>query len=355
MATRDGGPLHASTSPLASPLAALTRFAFLTLPNYSLIAVSAAVEALRMANYVAGEEIYAWQVTTPGGEPARASGGLQLGPTVSLADTAPFDVLFVCGGVDVRHAVDRRTVDELRRLARRGIPLGALCTGTFALAEAGLLDGYRCAIHWENLGAIREEFGEVEFTEDLFVIDRDRFTCTGGSAPLDLIAAFIEARLGRAAAERMSEQFILERLRGGAEPQHPPLRHRGHSHPALEQAAALMAKTIGAPLAIAVIAARVGLSARQLERLFSLHIGMGPAEFSMALRLDHARELLRQSDLAVTAVGVASGFVSSAHFSSAYRRRFGHAPRAERAAPLARPMARVRTPLSGQPDPLPSS
>ncbi|MBB3998091.1 GlxA family transcriptional regulator [Aureimonas pseudogalii] len=312
-------------------LASLTRLAFLTLPNYSLIAVSAAVEALRMANYVAGEEVYRWQVATLTGEPAQASGGLSLSPTVALRDAA-FDVLFVCGGVDVRRALDRRTVDELRRLARRGLPLGALCTGTFALAEAGLLDGYRCAIHWENLAAIREEFAEISFAEDLFVIDRDRFTCTGGSAPLDLMGAFIEARLGRDAAERMSEQFVLERLRGGAEPQHPPLRHRGHGHPALEQAAALMTKTIGAPLAIAVIAARVGLSARQLERLFRLHVGMAPAEFSMALRLDHARELLRQSDLAVTAVGVACGFVSSAHFSSAYRRRFGHAPRAERAA-----------------------
>lgn len=314
----------------ASPLSKLTRFGFLTLPNYSLIAVSAAVEACRMANYVAGSDVYSWQILTLDGAPAKASGGLTLGPTLSLADAAPFDVLFVCGGIDVRHSVDRRTLEELRRLARRGTPLGALCTGSFALADAGVLDGYRCAIHWENLGAIREEFETVDFADDLFVIDRDRFTCSGGSAPIDMLGVFIEARLGRAVAERMSEQFVLDRLRGGAEPQHAPLRSKGLHHPALVQAGALMARTIGTPLTVAAVAARVGLSPRQLERLFRHHTGLGPAEFSMSLRLDHARELLRQSDLAVTAVGVASGFVSSAHFSAAYRRRFGHAPRAER-------------------------
>ncbi|WP_019997097.1 GlxA family transcriptional regulator [Aureimonas ureilytica] len=314
----------------APPLASLTRFGFLTLSNYSLIAVSAAIEACRMANYVARRDVYSWQVLTLDGTPAKASGGLALGPTVPLAEAGPLDAVFVCGGIDVRHAVDRRTLEELRRLARRGVPLGALCTGSFALADAGLLDGYRCAIHWENLGAIREEFENVDFVDDLFVIDRDRFTCSGGSAPFDMMGAFIEAKLGRPVAERMSEQFVLDRLRGGAEPQHAPIRSKGLRHPALEQAGALMAKTIGAPLTVAAVAARVGLSPRQLERLFRHHTGLGPAEFSMALRLDHARELLRQSDLAVTAVGVASGFVSSAHFSAAYRRRFGHAPRTER-------------------------
>ena len=314
----------------APPLADLTRFGFLTLSNYSLIAVSAAIEACRMANYVARRDVYSWQVLTLDGAPAKASGGLALGPTVALAEAGPLDTVFVCGGIDVRHAVDRRTLEELRRLARRGVPLGALCTGSFALADAGLLDGYRCAIHWENLGAIREEFENVDFVDDLFVIDRDRFTCSGGSAPFDMMGAFIEAKLGRPVAERMSEQFVLDRLRGGAEPQHAPIRSKGLRHPALEQAGALMAKTIGAPLTVAAVAARVGLSPRQLERLFRHHTGLGPAEFSMALRLDHARELLRQSDLAVTAVGVASGFVSSAHFSAAYRRRFGHAPRTER-------------------------
>lgn len=324
----------------APDLASLTRFGFLTLPNYSLIAVSAAIEACRMANYVAGSDIYSWQVMTLDGSPAPASSGLSLGPTVALNRTADMDALFVCGGIDVRHAVDRKTLEELRRCARRGLPLGALCTGSFALAEAGLLDDYRCAIHWENLAAIREEFEDVSFVEDIFVIDRDRFTCTGGQAPLDMMATFIEARLGRTAVKRLSEQFIIERMRTGAEPQHPPLRREAHGHPALDAAAALMARTIAAPLTVGAVAARVGLSSRQLERLFRLHIGTSPAEFAMNLRLDHARDLLRQSDMPVTAVGVACGFVSSAHFSAAYRRRFKHAPRTERSTDALRLVAK---------------
>ena len=128
-------------------------------------------------------------------------------------------MLFVCGGIDVRHATDRRLSAALRRLARSGVTLGALCTGSFALAEAGLLDGYRCAIHWENLSAIREEFAAVSFVDDLFVIDRDRITCTGGVAPLDMMLALIEARLGRDLAAKVTDQFIFERARRGTDRQ----------------------------------------------------------------------------------------------------------------------------------------
>jgi transcriptional regulator GlxA family with amidase domain len=312
-----------------TPLAEIARVAFLTLPNYSMIACSAAIEALRMANYVAGRPVYQTEIVTLDGAPALASGGYALSPTKPLSP-ARIDALIVCGGVDVRHAVDRRTLDELRRLDRRGVALGALCTGTFALAEADLLDGYRCAIHWENLSAIREEFENVGFVEDLFVIDRDRFTCTGGIAPLDMMAAFIEARLGPAVADKVLEQFIVPRRRYSAEPQHAPLGGR-ITHPALEDAARVMARTIGAPLPMAAVAQRIGFSTRQLERLFRRHLDISPAEFYTGLRLDRARELLRLSGLAVTDVGIACGFGSAAHFSAAYHRRFGHSPRRERA------------------------
>ncbi|WP_238858261.1 GlxA family transcriptional regulator [Faunimonas pinastri] len=309
----------------------LTRFGFLTLPNYSMIACSAAIEACRMANYIAGEAVYSWTALTLDGMPAPSSSGFALSPTVVLGDAGPLDVVFVCGGINVRHAVDRRLKDELRRLDRRGIALGALCTGTFALAEADLLDGYRCAIHWENLHSIREEFEDVQFTEDLFVIDRDRFTCTGGIAPLDMMAVFVEARLGRDAVVRMSDQFIVDRVRHAGEPQHPPARSRfAVTHPELERAAGLMRRTIDAPLSVTVVAQRIGLSPRQLERLFKLHLATSPGEFYVTLRLDRARELLRLSELSVTDIGLACGFQSAAHFSAAYRRRFGHSPRAER-------------------------
>src|SRR5580692_2560213 len=140
-----------------------TRFGFLTLTNYSLIALVNAMEPLRMANRVGQSSLYEWTVLTLDGRPALASNGLSLTPTRALAECAPVDVLFVCGGVDVRDAVDRRLQSALREAARHGVALGGLCTGTYALAHAGVIDGYRCAIHWENMSAIREEFPHTVF------------------------------------------------------------------------------------------------------------------------------------------------------------------------------------------------
>jgi transcriptional regulator GlxA family with amidase domain len=313
--------------------ASLARFAFLTLPNYSMIALANALEACRMANYVAGETVYRWDVVTLDGAPIAASNGLSLSPTVRFDDPARYDILLVCGGIDVRSATDRRLADTLRRMARRGMILGALCTGTFALAEAGLLDGYRCAIHWENLTAIREEFAEVAFVDDLYVIDRDRITCTGGVAPLDLMLALIEARLGRDVAAKVTDEFIVPRARPSTDRQIARLlANRGVRQPVLEKAARLMAANVETPLPIDEIAERVGVSTRQLERLFKGHLGLRPVWYYASIRLDRARELLRLTDMSVTEIGVACGFQSPSHFSAAYSRHFGRSPRADRAA-----------------------
>jgi transcriptional regulator GlxA family with amidase domain len=309
----------------------LARFAFLTLPNYSMIALANALEACRMANYVSGRPAYAWDVVTLDGSPVSASNGLGLHPTVPLGTVRPFDVLLVCGGIDVRHATSRPLAETLRRLARHGVRLGALCTGTFVLAEAGLLDGHRCAIHWENLAAIREEFPAVEFVDDLYVIDRDRLTCTGGVAPLDMMLTLIEARMGRELAARVRTEFIVERARRADDPQVArslaDLRQR---QPVLERAARLMEDNIETPLPIAEIAEASGVSARQLERLFKTHVGLRPGQFYAALRLERARALLRLGTLPVTEISMACGYQSPAHFSTAYRRHFGHSPQAER-------------------------
>lgn len=325
-------------TPLPAALAGLRRLAFLTLPNYSMITCANALEAARMANYVAGSAVYGWQVLTLDGAPAAASSGMTLTPTVALAAAAPFDILFVCGGIDVRHAVGRGLKEALRRLAREGAALGAFCTGSFALAEAGLLDGHRCAVHWENLAAIVEEFPAVEFVQDLFVIDRGRITCTGGVAPLDLMLTLIEARLGHDAAALVADQFMVERARPASDPQHVPLRARlGREHPAITRVVGLMERHVDQPLDLARLARRAGLSERQIERLFRQHLRRTPSDYYMSLRLERARELLRQTPMPVTDVGVATGFASASHFSTAYRRRFGHAPRAERAPAAAAP------------------
>jgi transcriptional regulator GlxA family with amidase domain len=299
--------------------------AFVTLPKFSMIALTNALEACRMANYVAGADLYRWHIATPDGQAATASNGLALAPTVGLNDVPDIDMLLVCGGIDVRHATGRLLKNQLRRFDRLGITIGALCTGSFALAEAGLLDGYRCAVHWENLASIREEFPEIDFVENLFVIDRNRITCTGGTAPLDLMLTLIEARLGRALASKVREQFIVAITRQADERQSAGQPR----HPTLSKAWSLMEETIATPLSVRDIAQRSGMSARQLERLFHAHLGVGPAQFYSGLRLDRARQLLRQTGLPITEVALACGFQSASHFSTRYSARFGCTPRAD--------------------------
>ena len=309
-------------------LGALHRLAFLTLPNYSMIACANGIEVLRMANRLSGTAAYAWDVVTPDGSPAVASNGLSVQPTIPLAAmTRVPDLLLACGGVDVREAVDVRITAALRRLAREGVALGGLCTGAFALAEAGLLRGRRCAIHWENLAAIEEEFREIEFVDDLFAVDRDRVTCTGGIAPLSLMLAMVEARLGPAMAAAVAGQFLVDRVRAGTE------RQRGAGSAAPEKLAAavrLMEDAVGWPLHAAAVARSVGLSARQLERLFRRHLGESPGAYASGLRLERARRLLRETAMQVTAVGAACGYATPSRFSAAYRGRFGVPPNHER-------------------------
>jgi transcriptional regulator GlxA family with amidase domain len=312
-------------------LASLHRIGFWTLPNYSMIALSNALEGCRMANYVTGSDAYSWQVLTLDGVSIAASNGLNLTPTRRALDTGPLDIVLVCGGVDVRQVVDSRIKNALRRLARQGVRLGALCTGSFALAESDLLDGYRCAIHWENLAAIREEFPKVEFVEDLFVIDRDRFTCTGGVAPLEMMLTLIDARLGDDVANKVSEQFIVERVRQAAQPQSGPMHSVTRSgNLLLSQAARLMQRTIENPIAVSAVASKVGISCRQLERLFNRYLQTAPAAFYLSLRITRARELLRFAGMSVTEVALACGFRSVTHFSTCYRRFFGRTPRQDR-------------------------
>ena len=181
-----------------------------------------------MANRTCGADTYRWQLVTPDGDRPAASNGMALHPTTSLAATARPDLLLVCGGIDVRHVVDASVTAALRRFARGGVPLGGLCTGSFALAAASVLRGRTCAIHWENLAAIQEEFPDIAFVRDLYAVDRDRVTCTGGIAPLSLMLAIVASRLGPTIASEIQAQFLVERTREGSEQQHARPGRPGH-------------------------------------------------------------------------------------------------------------------------------
>lgn len=308
-----------------------TRFAFLTLQDYSFIALANAVEPLRMANSLSGEAAYEWLIVSLDGKPVPASNGWQLSPTVALADMGRVDILFVCGGVNVERAVSPRLLAALRRQAGKQVALGALCTGGYALAHAGLLNRYKATIHWESLSALREEFPQVELSNQLFTIDRDRYTCSGGIAPLDLMLHLIRIKLGARIAELISEQFIVERMRDDRDRQYVPLRAQlGVTHARLLKIAQLMEDNIERPLALAEIAGQTGLSRRQIERLFKRHLDSVPKRYYLMVRLRRARELLLHTSMRIDEITAACGFQSPPHFSKCYRRQFGYPPSIER-------------------------
>ncbi len=308
-----------------------SRFAFLTLPNYSLIAVTNALEVLRMANRVAGRDVYEWSIVSLDGRPVPASSGLELAPTVALDKLGKVEILFVCGGINVREAVSNPLLAALRRLAERRIGLGALCTGGYALARAGLLDHYRATIHWENLPALREEFPRVKLNDQVFSIDRDRYTASGGTAPLDLMLNLIQLKHGLRISQLVSEQFVLERVRSAEDRQYVPLRAQvGSAHRSMIQVAELMEENIEKPLSLEDIARTTGLSRRQIERLFRRHLDCVPKRYYLEMRLRRARELLLQTAMPIMDVTTSCGFKSPPHFSRCYRALFGHPPSAER-------------------------
>ena len=313
------------------------KYAFLTLPNYSLIAVANALEPLRMANRLVGKDVYEWSVISLDGRAIDASSGLALTPTDALDKLDAVDILFVCGGVNIRDAVSPALLTTLRRLADRRVALGGLCTGGYALARAGLLDNFRATIHWENLSALREEFPRVLISDQLFTIDRNRYTCSGGTAPLDLMLNLIEAKLGSRISQRVSEQFIVDRVRKDNDRQYVPLRARvGVSHRGLIRVAQLMEENIERPLSLEKIAKATGLSRRQIERLFKRDLNCVPKRYYLEMRLRRARELLQQTAMPIMDITAACGFQSPPHFSKCYRSQFGYPPSAER-KPGARP------------------
>ncbi len=316
---------------LSAELETSCRVGFLTLNDFTLIAFSSAIEVMRMANYLLGRPFYSWSVITPDGKPVASSSGLAPFQTTTYEDSGRLDMVFVCGGTNVTSYVDERVMTLLRRIARDGVTLGGLCTGTYALVKSGLLDGYRCTIHWENMASLRETHRHVTFLEELFVIDRDRVTCTGGIAPIDMMLALVRARFGKTLVAEISDQFILERVRDCSDRQHIPLAARlGFNHRALVDVAALMEANFEEPLSAVELAQLAGLSLRQVQRMFQESLDTTPTKYYLRLRLRRARELLLQSQMSITQIAVSCGFQSTCHFSKSYRALYGRTPRSER-------------------------
>ncbi|KPQ24454.1 MAG: Transcriptional regulator containing an amidase domain and an AraC-type DNA-binding HTH domain [Halomonas sp. HL-48] len=304
---------------------------FLLLDNFTLISLASAIEPLRMANQLAGRELYRWYTLTQDGLPVRASDGLQVTPDASMHTPLSLEWVVVCGGVGPQHSVTREHVRWLQSQSRQLRRLGSVCTGSWALGKAGLLDFYETSIHWECLASMQEAFPNVILTTYLFSIDRDRFTASGGTAPMDMMLNLIGHDHGRELAAGISEMFIYERVRNEQDQQRVPLKHvLGTTQPKLLEIVALMESNLEEPIELDELASYVNVSRRQLERLFQRYLLCSPSRYYLKLRLTRARQLLKQTPLSIIEIASVCGFVSTPHFSKCYREYFGVPPRNER-------------------------
>ena len=296
---------------------------FVLVPDFPLMAYTAAVVPLRAANTLSGCELYRWWHAAPGGGRVQASNGLGILTDVAVgADGIAADRVFVCAGGNPAAFDDPPLFAWLRGLARRGVTLGGISGGPYLLARAGLLAGRRCTLHWEHVPAFEERYPEIDVVRSLFEIQGDRITCSGGIAALDLMLDLIGRDHGAGLAAGVSDWFLHNQIREGLSPQRMDLRQRfGVRDPRLLRVLAAMEANLESPLSREALADLARVSARQLERLFRDGLGCGLHRHYLALRLDRAHQLARESALSRAEIASATGFASADELSRAERRR----------------------------------
>ncbi len=311
------------------PRAALS-VGFVLASNFTLSAFSLLVDVLRLSADDGDNsrpircrwEVMSSQATV------RASCGVEVTRTSGFLDPANFDYIAVVGGVlHSGRQVDEATVDYLRAAAAKGVPLIGLCTGSFILARAGLMSGRACCVSWFHYADFLAEFPDgLPIADRLFLVDRDRITCAGGSGVADLGAYLVERHLGNSIAQKSLHILLVNQVRLGSAAQPHPHVAADAPNELVSRALLTMEQNIASPLKISALAARLGVSSRQLERLFHSSIGERPARAYRHLRLRYAHWLLQNSRRSVTEVGLESGFADSAHFSRHFKQLFGITP-----------------------------
>ncbi|MEI9425837.1 GlxA family transcriptional regulator [Mesorhizobium sp. Cs1299R1N1] len=323
-------------------------------PGFSLQAFSSAVEALRLANEVLEAESYAWRIVSDDGRPVTSSCGLTISVDTSLNEERGLlgkmglfpSVAVICGGS--HPLAENRTLHGwLRQCRARKLYLVGIASGVFSIAQTGLADGRRCAVHWEQFPSFVEQFPSVTAVQSAYEIDGDTCSCSGGDAAFDMFVQFVIEDYDTAIASRVCEKAVVMRVRQPGDRQRLPLRAGAAiHHDGLLKIIEQMERTLDEPVALEDMAASSCLSRRQVERIFSKQIGRSPARYYLEMRLERAHLLILNSQLPIVEIAMACGFVSASHFSKAYKEKYDMTPsdaRSEaierrRSGPAARPV-----------------
>ncbi|GAA6165290.1 GlxA family transcriptional regulator [Pelagimonas sp. KU-00592-HH] len=307
------------------------RFVFVLLENFTLLSFASALDCLRLANRHTTTPLYEWKLIGEGGDMVTCSTDTTFKLDDDLIDLHRDDTVILCGGLDIQSATTKKVLAWLRREARKGIRIGGLCTAAYVMAKAGLLDGKRATIHWENQDSFAEEFPEVELSKSVFAIDGTRMTTAGGTSSIDMFLQVIADDHGEELANWVADQQIYSSIRTDQDTQRLSVPTRiGVRHPKLSQVIQMMEQNIEEPISPSILAKDVGMSTRQLERLFRRYLNRSPKRYYMELRLQKARNLLMQTDMSVINVALACGFASPSHFSKCYRAHYDTTPYRER-------------------------
>ncbi|WP_052248798.1 GlxA family transcriptional regulator [Leisingera sp. ANG-Vp] len=317
--------------PEAAEAVPACRCIFLLLPTFSPLDLSSAVAALEAANSHDGTARYDWRVVSEDGLPVTAPNGLGVSVDGSLPDLVRGDMIFVCGGQGSEPGVSLKVLGWLRKAQRMGVTLGALGGGVLALARSGLLAGRQVSAHWALRAILAEAHPDVEVKSSLFTVEGKLITCAGGTATVDMMLSLISDHHGAGVATGAADLMVCSSARKGSQDQTISEYGRtGVRHEKLAAALSLMRSNLEEPLTPGAISDLVGLSVRQLERLFSKYLQTTPKVYYTRLRLDYARSLLLQTNMRIIDVALASGFNSQTHFAKVYRRYFGKSPHQER-------------------------
>ncbi|MEP7457357.1 GlxA family transcriptional regulator [Phyllobacterium sp. SB3] len=303
------------------------RIGFFLIPDYPLMTFCAALDSLRQGNRLAKRSVFEWSLISADGGHVKSSSGLGFDADASMAKASRCDVVILCAGINYADAYEPGVFAWLRRIHSEGCILGAVSTAVFFLAKAGLLEGRRCAVHWESLANFRTEFPNCLPTDDIFAIDGRFLTSSGGTVTLDMMLYLIAAVEGRDLASQISDQFNHPRIRRQNDVQRMDALDRfGIRNPKLGFVIRRMEASLNDPIEIAQLAGSVAMSVRQLERLFQSSFNKSPSKFYIELRMLRARELLLNTELAINSIADICGYESASHFSRFYRRHFRESP-----------------------------